>query len=584
MQSNQNSKPEQPSDSQEKRQSPSAPGIMGAWRHIFKSRGAIVVLGFSIGALFLFLTMQKIQWAEVAKAFETGKWLPWLPLAIAVYILGMLLRGYRLKLLVEGEAAISVATASNIVAVGQATNNILPARLGEFARAAMLAERTGLPYILSLTVTFLERLLDGLVILFLFVVSSFMVPVDSQMRYGACLAAIAFLVAMLSVAFITLTPQTSIAIASNLTSGLSRKWHSKAVGLITQVNRGFGCLRDAKNALLILSSSFLVWLVEGAFFMLVMPCFALPPGFIRGVITMSVTNLGILIPSTPGHVGPYHFICKETLISVCSVSGMTPGTMDAIQVDPSIAFSYAVVVHLIFYATTSIWGLLALAKYSLELGETAALAWEARPIRRLPDSHPLSQAASLDSAQGEPLSIITSYPELSSKVVESVNKFWSGLCECFIPEEHRLKNADEFQHVLHEVGIFTVTELERLPLRLRFLFEIALFGFKASVLLCSGRFLCHIPIHERRGIVQAWAFGGFALSRKFMKPIRSLALFAYYESPAVQALLDEQTAGIIACDAINTVKLDKADTAENHAVDAVDGLSENLQLSEVDQT
>ena len=30
---------------------------------------------------------------------------------------------------------------------------------------------------------------------------------------------------------------------------------------------------------------------------------------------MSVTNLGILVPSTPGFVGPFHFFCSQALMS-----------------------------------------------------------------------------------------------------------------------------------------------------------------------------------------------------------------------------------------------------------------------------
>lgn len=505
-------------------------GFFAAWVKIFRSRGAIVVAGIAVGAAFIAVISRNIHWQEVSHAFETAVWLPWLPLSVAAYILGMLLRGVRLQLLVKEESTISIGTASNIIAVGFAINNILPARLGEFARAGMLAERTGMPYLLALTITFLERLLDGLVILFLFVTASMIVPSTAELRQWTALAALLFAGAMLTVAAITLMPQTAVAVVSNLTSVLNRKWHGKAVALVTQINRGFGCLRDAQSAILILASSFLVWLVEATFFMLIMPCFGLPASIIRAVITMAVTNLGILIPSSPGHVGTYHWACEQSLIAVCAVSGMTPGTIEPVIVDPNVAVSYAVLVHLVYYVTVTVWGVYALARYTLELGSTAALAWEAKPIRALPaDTH-------------ESASLITSYPQLSSKAVESVTKFWSGLCECFIPDEHRLADADAFQRVLRDASLFTVSELERLPFRLRVLFDIGLNVFKAIVLLTTGRFLCGMPLPQRRSLINAWAFGRVSLTRKFMKPIRALALCYYYEHPDVQSLLDNRRA------------------------------------------
>jgi len=504
-------------------------GFFSAWAKIFRSRGAIVIVGIVVGASFLFFISRNIEWGKVTHAFESAVWLPWLPLAVLTYILGMLLRGLRLQLLVKSEAMISVGTASNIIAVGYAVNNILPARLGEFARAGMLAERTGMPYLLALTITFLERLLDGLVILFLFVTASLIVPATTDLRNWTALAALMFSGAMLTVAVITLTPQTAVALVSNITSRLNRKLHSKAVALVTQINRGFGCLRDAQTAILILASSFLVWLVEATFFMLVMPCFGLPPSIIRAVITMSVTNLGILIPSSPGHVGTYHWACEQSLITVCSISGMTPGTMEPIVVEPSVAVSYAVLVHLIYYVTVTVWGVYALARYTMELGSTAALAWEAKPIRALPSEH-----------EHGSMSVITSYPEMSPRVAEKVTKFWSGVCECFIPEEDRLADAETFKTVLREASTFTVTELERLPFRLRVIFDTGIVGFKAIVLLTTGRFLCDLPLADRTRVINGWAFGRLSVTRKFMKPIRSLSLFYYYDHPAVVAMLDDK--------------------------------------------
>lgn len=484
-------------------------------------------LGFAIGALFLYLTSQNLHWERVQFAFHNMQLLPWLPLAVLAYVVGMLLRGLRLRQLVREEAFITVGTASNIVAVGYATNNILPARLGEFARAGMLAERTGLPYILAVTVTFLERLLDGLTILFLFVAGSMLMPVSPQMQQTAGLAAILFAVAMAGVGFIALAPQTAVSLASNITAGSGRKWHGRAVALVSQISRGFGCLRNARSALLVLSTSLLVWIFEAGFFMLIMPCFGLPPGFIRSLITMCLTNLSILVPQMPGYVGVYDYVCSKTLIDVCSIPGLSPGSVQPIAVDANIALCYAVVVHLVFYATCTIWGVFALLKYSMELGSTAALAWSAKPIAKLPEGTHQS------------LSVITSYPALAPKVSDSVAKFWSGLCECFIPNEHIIPDKDSHERALREMSVFTVTELDCLPFRLRVIFGVGIVGFKALTMLSSGRFLCDIPLAERRELINWWAFGGTPLNRKFMKPIRSLSLFAYYENTEVKRWLDE---------------------------------------------
>ena len=59
--------------------------------------------------------------------------------------------------------------------VGFATNNLLPARLGELARAYLLRRRTGLRKTFVLASIFLERVFDGLALVALILVLSMLV-------------------------------------------------------------------------------------------------------------------------------------------------------------------------------------------------------------------------------------------------------------------------------------------------------------------------------------------------------------------------------------------------------------------------
>ncbi|QQR56177.1 MAG: flippase-like domain-containing protein [Candidatus Melainabacteria bacterium] len=493
-------------------------GFQATYSSIFRTRGAIILLGLVVAGLLFVLTAYKLDWSKVLLAFKTAVWLPWLPLAVLTYMFGMLARGVRLKILVQPEAKLTILTASNIVAVGYATNNILPARLGEFARAAMLGERTGMPYLLALTITFLERLLDGIVILFFFVVSSLLIPTDEWMRQAASICAILFACAMFVVGFITLSPQSAIGLTSNLTAWMGQKWHDRFIAFVSQVNNGFKCLRDARSALLVLFSSALVWLIESAFFMFIMPCFGLSPNLLKAIATMSFTNLGILVPSTPGYVGVYHAACQTALMAVSLGTGH--------RLDPNTAISYAVIVHFVFFVTVTIWGIIAMARYSFELGSAQALAWEAKSIeiKNLPESSNLPFSPR----------VITTYPAVTEEIKSGMSPFWIELCQCFIPEDDILSDKTVQSEVMSDVSAFTLTEIESIPFRFLVLFKIGLFGFKTYVLVTTGSFLCSLPLAKRRNIVDSWAFGKVALTRKFMKLIRSLTLLAYYEHPRIR--------------------------------------------------
>ncbi len=134
---------------------------------------------------------------------------------------------------------------------------------------------------------------------------------------------------------------------------------------------------------------------------LVMPCFAIPFSPVKAQAIMALTNLGILVPSSPGFVGVYHIVCAKALQAVTGQNGL-PAMFAFGFAMPNISFlnqhflqeasspisdttalSYAVVVHMVFYVTVTVWGVIAMVRYGLELGATAALAWQARPMAPL---------------------------------------------------------------------------------------------------------------------------------------------------------------------------------------------------------
>src|SRR3954452_6483199 len=139
---------------------------------IAKHRTAVMAIGLLASAVFMYLAVRRLDFAELKVVWASAHVLPWVPLGILSYVCGHIVRGQRCRLLVRREANLSLLTASNIVVVGYASNNVFPARLGELVRAGMLAERTGLPVAQSLAITLIERVLDGLAILLLLVIGT----------------------------------------------------------------------------------------------------------------------------------------------------------------------------------------------------------------------------------------------------------------------------------------------------------------------------------------------------------------------------------------------------------------------------
>lgn len=462
----------------------------------------VTVVGAGVSAVFLWVAVRHIDLGSVRDTWRTARPLPWIPLAMLAYVIGHFVRGARLKYLVRREASLGVTTATNVVVVGYASNNVLPARLGELVRAGMLAERTGIPMTQALTVTFIERLVDGVAILFLLVGATWATHTAGWIADLARVGALVFGVALCGLALAVFFPAALGALASRGSQPLGRRAHDTAVGLITSIVNGAASLRRPIDALAIGALSVVVWLCESAMFAAVLPALGLKLDLGTAVIAMSVTNLGILVPSTPGFVGPFHFFCSQALM--------------AQGVGAEVALAYAVLVHIAFFAPATLWGAGAMLWYGVEVGATAALARAARRSR------------GVEPIRGVPMRVIAQLGEAERPSAPS--EFDLALAEAILP-------AGSSGEAVRDSARFLAGQIGALPTRIRTLYGIGMSVFRFWVRVRYLRSFCGLALERRRAAVNTWAFGGIAPLRQLFRAPRSTVLLAFYEHPAGIATL-----------------------------------------------
>ena len=98
------------------------------------SRILLVIFGILVSCMFTAIAVWHMDWQEVFVALSPSSIYPGFFFSIASYCIGLIFRGLRTRLLISRDANLSIITATNIVVVGYAANNILPVRIGEFVR------------------------------------------------------------------------------------------------------------------------------------------------------------------------------------------------------------------------------------------------------------------------------------------------------------------------------------------------------------------------------------------------------------------------------------------------------------------
>jgi glycosyltransferase 2 family protein len=195
--------------------------------------------------------------------------------------------------------------------IGFMGNNLLPARIGEFARVFALSRMERVPIVSGLGSLVIERLFDAVFVIGLLFVALALpgVPDLSAMR-GANLTAIANTLAILiTIAFmlgtlLVLFPERSVGffekyIARWLPKGIRRP----VVDALEAFLSGLGILRSPKLLVVATLQSAALWLFNAVGFWLGFRAFGIDLDFGAALLLQSVIALAVSVPSGPGFFG-----------------------------------------------------------------------------------------------------------------------------------------------------------------------------------------------------------------------------------------------------------------------------------------
>jgi uncharacterized protein (TIRG00374 family) len=254
-------------------------------------------------------------------------------------------------------------------------NNLLPMRLGELVRSYYLARREPVSASTALATIVVERVFDGLALLFLLAVAALFLPVaglaeqvGDAVRLPVLLVAVAVLVPFLAtfalMVVIALRPAGFLRLAFFFTRKLPSRLEVLADQLLERFIEGFQDLHQPRRLAAVFLLSLPVWLVEAAVFYLIALGFDLDAHFSTAglllaamLMVTALSNLATAFPSSQGSVGPFELLVVLTLVFLGVGSGL--------------ASAYAVVLHAVLLLPVIGVGLLHLAANSVSLGQLA---------------------------------------------------------------------------------------------------------------------------------------------------------------------------------------------------------------------
>jgi uncharacterized protein (TIRG00374 family) len=300
--------------------------------------------GVIVSLLAIWLLTRLVTWQQVVDAVQRMD-LRVIPLALVCYLTGMFTRTWAWHTLLRRRVAFPrVFFAMN---EGYLLNNIFPLRLGELGRAVLLGRSSGLGMLPVLSTIIIERSFDMAISAGLLLAT---LPLALGMAWARPLAWV--------ILGVVIAGLLGLYFAARFHHDLERflrkrtiRWaffQNWALPKLVSLLEGFSALTDLRlfaASLGLLLASWFFAITED--WILLQGVVSNPP-FWWGAFIIGVTALGGALPSVSGAVG---------VLEAAIVGGLV-----VLKVDPSAALAYGIVLHIIHFATSSLLGMVGLAR------------------------------------------------------------------------------------------------------------------------------------------------------------------------------------------------------------------------------
>ena len=309
---------------------------------------------FSIGLLFsvlgLVYAFRQFNWIEFVDSLRGVKYW-YLVGAVSIQLAAVWLRALRWKWLLAPLQEVPVRTAFDATIIGYFGNSVLPLRAGEFIRAYIVANDTGLSAAKVIGSVIVERILDMvgvaiLAIIFLFFFDVIYIPTWL----------------IISILMVTLIMFASIFIISNKKGEwkpvdnrnkiFQSKIGSKIYDVLKNIISGLSVLNHAPHKIGVYGFIVVLWGMYYSSFVLVVNSADLGLNWVNSGVLFLMLSLAISIPAAPGYIGTYHATGVAALTNIYHI-GLSESQAFTVLAH-SVSFVPIVIVGSLFFLGNSI--------------------------------------------------------------------------------------------------------------------------------------------------------------------------------------------------------------------------------------
>lgn len=301
-------------------------------------------VGIVISVVAIWWAMQGVEWGAVGEALKAADYGLLALVFVLAPIVNVGMRAVRWRILLIPAGGVSFASCVSATAVGLMANNVLPARIGEFVRAYALGKREKVPTGTAFGSLFVERMFDGFALVGLLYGITLVREMPAWADTTARVALAIFGGFLLFQLWLLFRAHQFVRVAQWVSGKFfGGRFEEPIERAIVTFADGLHLLRRPTLVVASLGLAFVQWIAIAVTYWIGMSAFDLGVGSTGALFTNSIVALGVAVPSSPGFVGTFQALVVKSL--------------EAFEVDRTVAFTFSVGFHAVNYLSVTAVGL-----------------------------------------------------------------------------------------------------------------------------------------------------------------------------------------------------------------------------------
>lgn len=281
-------------------------------RHV-QLRPRRLLVGALLSLLFLWLAFRGTPAGEIADALRPADY-RYVALAVGLVLLSPMVRALRWKLLYHpNHHGLGVWRLAVILLIGQMLNIVVPARAGELARIYLMGRTEDRSRALTLGTVAIEKWLDVLMMLLLLLFMPAVVALPAwfrDSRAGLAVFALAFFAVGLVLSY---GKQQFVSVVNRLAVFLPAEWQERARRGVALALDSLDVLRSPRVGLELQLWSAAIVSLSVLVNYFTFKALGLDLSLTAALFLLAVLQVGVAVPSAPGKLGVFHYLCTLAL-------------------------------------------------------------------------------------------------------------------------------------------------------------------------------------------------------------------------------------------------------------------------------